>query len=121
LGLTSSRRLELIERNRILLAVKLFPWSLLWLNGAYYMARVGAGLVASSRGRGEIGRFPGWRGKCRAGMALVKGDLAALLLLPRMLAKRRKLEKLRKLSPRQVRQLILHYRISLRELTENAA
>jgi len=121
LGLTSSRRLELIERNRILLAVKLFPWSLLWLNGAYYMARVGAGLVASSRGRGEIGRFPGWRGKCRAGMALVKGDLAALLLLPRMLAKRRKLEKLRKLSPRQVRQLILRYRIPLRELTENAA
>jgi hypothetical protein len=33
LGITSSRRLELIERNRILLAVKLFPWSLLWLNG----------------------------------------------------------------------------------------
>jgi hypothetical protein len=54
-------------------------------------------------------------------MALVKGDLAALLLLPRMLAKRRKLEKLRKLSPRQVRQLILRYRIPLRELTENTA
>ena len=40
LGVRSSRRLELIERNRVLLAAKLFPWSLLWLNGAYYLARL---------------------------------------------------------------------------------
>src|SRR5580698_9662494 len=36
LGVRSGRRLELIERNRVLLAAKLFPWSLLWLNGVYY-------------------------------------------------------------------------------------
>jgi hypothetical protein len=40
LGVRSSRRLELIERNRVLLAVKLFPWSLLWLNGVYYAMRL---------------------------------------------------------------------------------
>ncbi len=72
------------------------------------------------RGKGEIGRFEGWRGKCRAAMALLKGDMAALLLLPRMLRKRREMEKIRKLSPRQVRELILRYRISLRRLTESA-
>jgi GT2 family glycosyltransferase len=121
LGITSSRRLELIERNRVLLAAKLFPWSLLWLNGPYYLARVAAGALAAARGRGEIGRFPNWRGKWRAALALMKGDLQALLLLPRMLGKRRHLRKFRKLSPRQVRALLLRHRIPLRSLTENSA
>lgn len=49
LGLLSPERLVLIERNRLLLAAKLFPWSLLWLNGAYYLARIGAGLWAAMR------------------------------------------------------------------------
>ena len=121
LGITSSRRLELIERNRVLLAAKLFPWSLLWLNGPYYLARVAAGAMAAARGRGEIGRFPNWREKCRAALALMKGDLQALLLLPRMLGKRRQVRKFRKLSPRQVRALLLRHRIPLRSLTENTA
>jgi len=121
LGITSSRRLELIERNRVLLAAKLFPWSLLWLNGPYYLARVAAGALAAARGRGEIGRFPNWREKCRAALALLKGDLQALLLLPRMLSKRRQVRKFRKLSPRQVRALLLRHRIPLRSLTENTA
>jgi GT2 family glycosyltransferase len=118
LGVRSTRRLELIERNRVLLAAKLFPWSLLWLNGPYYLMRLAAGLWAALRGRGEVGRYPGIRGKLRAAMALVKGDLEALTLVPRMLGKRRGLERIRKLSPREVRRLILDHRISLRELTE---
>jgi hypothetical protein len=121
LGITSSRRLELIERNRVLLAAKLFPWSLLWLNGPYYLTRVAAGALAAARGRGEIGRFPTWREKCRAALAMMKGDLQALLLVPRMLGKRRQVQKFRKLSPRQVRALLLRHRIPLRSLTENTA
>lgn len=120
LGLTSSRRLELIERNRVLLAAKLFPWSLLWLNGPYYLARIGAGVLAASLGKGEIGRFPGIRGKCRAAMALMKGDLEALRLLPRILRKRREIEKIRRLSPGEVRRLLLDNRIPLRTLMESA-
>ncbi len=121
LGITSSRRLELIERNRVLLAAKLFPWSLLWLNGPYYLARIAAGALAAARGTGEIGKFPSWRDKSRAAWALLKGDFAALLLLPKMLRKRRQVSKFRKLSPRQVRRLLLRHRIPLRSLTENAA
>ena len=121
LGVTSSRRVELIERNRVLLAVKLFPWSLLWLNGPYYLARVAAGMLAAARGRGEIGRFRTWREKLRAAMALLHGDLQALRLLPRMLRKRRELCRYRKLSPRQVKALLLRHRIPLRELTESTA
>jgi GT2 family glycosyltransferase len=121
LGVTSSHRLELIERNRVLLAAKLFPWSLLWLNGPYYLARIGAGILAATLGRGEIDRFPGFRGKCRAAMALLKGDLAAVRLLPRMVRKRREINKLRRLSPSQVRKLILRNRIPLRILMERAS
>ena len=120
LGVRSSRRLQLIERNRVLLAAKLFPWSLLWLNGAYYLIRVAASLRAAARNRGEVGQFQGTRGKMRAALALLTGDLQALTLLPRMLAKRRHVNQIRKLSPQEVKKLILKYRISLKELTEQA-
>jgi len=121
LGLGSARRLELIERNRLLLAAKLFPWSLLWLNGAYYLARIAAGAWAAARGRGETAHYPGLSGKLRAARALAKGDLEALAMLPRMLRKRREIRKIRKLTPRQVRQLLLRHRISLKELTQQVA
>ncbi len=120
LGLTSTRRLELIERNRVLLAVKLFPWSLLWLNVPFYVARLAAGAVAAVRGKGEISRYPGSKGKLRAAWALLKGDLAALRLIPRMLVKRRRLRTIRKLTPGQLRRLLLAYRIPLRALSEQA-
>ena len=120
LGVQSGRRLELIERNRVLLAVKLFPWSLLWLNAYYYLARIAAGMVAATRDRGEVRHFRGWRGKLALAAALIRGDLAALPLLPRMLRKRRELRRIRKLSPRQVRELILRYRVGLQVLMEQA-
>lgn len=120
LGLRSSRRLELIERNRVLLAVKLFPWSLLWLNGVYYAMRLGAGAWAAATGQGEVGKFPGFRGKLQAALALLRGDLAALPLIPRMLAKRRGIDRFRKLSPPEVRKLILEHRIPLKQLMRQA-
>ena len=57
LGKDSAWRLELIERNRLLLAFKLFPWSLLWLNPFYFAARVAAGVGASRRRRRRHGAF----------------------------------------------------------------
>jgi len=120
LGLRSSRRLELIERNRVLLAVKLFPWSLLWVNPVYYAMRLGAGLWAAVTGQGEVGKFPGLRGKLQAALALLKGDLAALRMIPRMLGKRRGIKRIRKLSPRDVRKLIMGHRIPLKQLMRQA-
>ena len=120
LGVRSERRLVLIERNRVLLAAKLFPWSLLWLNGAYYLTRLAAGLWAAATRRGEVALYPGVSGKLRVALSLLKGDLAALTLLPKMFAKRRSVNRIRKLSPREVRALILQHRIRLKELTEQA-
>jgi GT2 family glycosyltransferase len=118
LGVESARRIELIERNRVLLAAKLFPWSLLWLNGFYYAVRLAAGVRAALAGRGETARFVGVRGKLRLVAALARGDWQALLLLPRMLAKRRETRRYRRLTARQVRRLILENRPPLRALVE---
>jgi hypothetical protein len=117
LGLGSAHRLKLIERNRVLLAVKLFPASLLWLNPLYYAARVASGLWQTAQGRGEAALYPGMRGKLAIATALIRGDLEALLLAPRMWRKRRNIDRIRKLSPAQLRELILGNRISLRELS----
>lgn len=118
LGVESARRIELIERNRVLLAAKLFPWSLLWLNGFYYAGRLAAGVRAAVAGRGDVARFAGVRGKLRLAAALLRGDWQALLLLPRMLAKRREVERYRRLPPREVRRLILNNRPPLRAMVE---
>lgn len=120
LGLLSGRRVELIERNRILLVAKLFPWSMVWLSGVHYLIRVAAGAVAAARGKGETARFRGLRGKAVIAMALVKAHFSALRLLPRILRKRSSIRTFRKLSPSQVRSLLLRHRISLRAISEQA-
>lgn len=120
LGLLSSRRLELIERNRLLLAIKHFPASLLWLNGFFWAARLGAGFVAALRGRGEAARFAGSGGKLRVAAALLRGAAQGLALAPRTFRKRRDLRPIRRMSPKEVRQLLFANRISLKTLTEQA-
>jgi GT2 family glycosyltransferase len=120
LGLGSARRLTLIERNRVLLAVKLFPGSLLWANGAYLLARIVAGMWAALRKRGETRHYPGMAGKLTAGLALLRGTAAAIPLIPAMLRKRQAFRKKRRLTPQQMKKLLLANRIPLRELSEQA-
>jgi GT2 family glycosyltransferase len=116
LGQHSTRRLELIERNRVLLALKLFPWSLLVLNPFFFALRLAAGAVAAGRGSGDTAQFPGWRGKWAMVRALALGDLAALRLAPRMLRKRSEVRRIQKLPPADVRRLIMANRLTLKEV-----
>jgi hypothetical protein len=48
--------------------------------------------------------------------ALVRGDLEALRLAPRMLGKRAEIGRIRRLTPGEVRRLILAHRLSLKEV-----
>ena len=116
LGKGSAARLELIERNRLLLALKLFPWSLLWLNPVFFALRMAAGITMAGRGAGDTVHFPGVGGKWSMARALVRGDLQALRLAHRMLRKRAQVDSMRKLSPPEVRRLILAHRLPLREV-----
>jgi GT2 family glycosyltransferase len=117
LGKDSGRRIELIERNRVLLALKLFPWSLLALNPFYFAIRLAGGLAAASRGAGETAHFPGLRGKWIIARSLARGDWEALKMAPRMLRKRAEIARIRRLSGREVRRLLLAHRLALRETT----
>ncbi len=116
LGKDSVRRLELIERNRLLLALKLFPWSLLLLNPLFFTARLAVGALAACRGAGDTAYFPGLAGKWRLLRGLVAGQLQALRLAPRMLHKRAALRRIRRLTPAQVRRLIWNNRLRLKEV-----
>ena len=116
MGKDSAGRLALIERNRVLLALKLFPASLLWLNPFYYALRLAAGAALAGRGAGDTAHFPGTAGKIAMAGALLRGDCAALRLAPRMLRKRAEVDRLRKLSPGEVRRLIFRYRLAWRDV-----
>lgn len=116
LGKDSARRLELIERNRLLLALKLFPWSLLWLNPLFFAVRVAASLAKAGRGAGDTAHFPGVAGKLHMAGAILRGDAGALRLAPRMLRKRREIGRLRRLSPAQVRRLLMSHRLSVKDV-----
>jgi GT2 family glycosyltransferase len=120
LGIGSARRLTLIERNRVLLVWKLFPWNLLWASDAYHFARVAAGLWAAIRNRGELRRYPGAMGKLTVASAMLLGKWSALPMIPSMLRKRKAFRSKHRLTPRQIRGLLLHYRIKLMELSEQA-
>jgi GT2 family glycosyltransferase len=115
LGKQSLWRMELIERNRVLLAAKLFPWSLLWLNGVFYAIRLLAGAWATMTGQGEISNFPGWRKKLQVAMAMLRADCRAIGMLPRMLRKRKHI--LRRITTRQLRILLCNNSIPLRQLS----
>jgi len=120
LGVLNTRRLELIERNRILLVAKLFPWRLICLNGAFYLARLAAGIWAAILGQGEVSRFPGLRGKLLVLQALIRADLQALRLLPRMIAKRRKLNTIHRMTSMEITQLLWRHRITLKQLSQQS-
>ncbi len=120
LGLASARRLELIERNRILLVVKHFPAGMLTASFGYFVARMAAGVWASLRGKGETRRFPGASGKLFLAGCIVRANFEAVKMVPGMWRKRRVLQAARKLTSSQLRELLLRHRISLKALTEQA-
>lgn len=115
------RRVSLIERNRVLLALRHFPARLLWRNPFYYALRLASGLFAAARHEGEAALYPGLAGKLRIVLGLLRGDLEALAMTPRTLVKRWHHPAPRRLTPAAIAGLILHHRISLAELSTQAA
>ena len=121
LGRFSAERLVLIERNRVWLAAKLFPWPMLLLTPLYFALRAGAGAYGAAVGRGEAARFTGRRSVGLLIQCFVRANLAALAGLPRILAKRREVARIRRLSSAEVRALMRRFRIRLRDLALNAS
>ena len=112
----SERRVFLIERNRIWLALKLFPWRLLLLNPFYFGLRVAATAAAAVRGRGEATRMMAAIGPYRLLRCLVKGHLAGWAGAGAMLRKRRQVRSMCRLEPAEIVRFIHRSRVSAWDL-----
>src|SRR4029079_13607023 len=92
-GAYSPLKVMLVERNRVLLAVKNFPWPLLLQNPFWTFRRFYWNAYAAFRGKGSAGRFleaNGWR---QIIVNVVWSYFSALRLLPDALRKTRGIHK----------------------------
>jgi GT2 family glycosyltransferase len=121
MGKWSPERIRLIERNRVWLAVKHFPFWLLVLNPVFFLMRLVAGAWAGARGEGEAGQVQGIRAKIELVLVLLRADLEAIGGLGKMWAKRNAWRRKRKLSDREVVALLGRYQLSLSELSKKLA
>jgi len=120
LGVASVNRLTLIERNRILLVAKLFPWRAALLSPFYFLLRLAAGVGAAAQQQGETKHYPGVLGKARLVAGILRGNWQALWLLPRMIGKRKEIARFRKRSDAEIHALLKQHRIPLRQLNKQA-
>jgi len=94
-GAYSSLKAFYVERNRVWVLLKVFPWSLVLLSPAYTLARLALAAVGVVSGRGAASRLARDRGVAHLAVLTVKAYAAALRGLPRVLAERARLRPLR--------------------------
>ena len=115
-GAFSSFKLYLVERNHYWVAFKTYPltWVLALPVATLLRYLEQARVVLASRGTGQ--QFAVSGSKDAFLKALIKGIVDALKMLPKMRAKRKTFSAIRRLSDRELCQLLRTYRLSFREL-----
>src|SRR5439155_872755 len=99
-GAYSPLKVMLVERNRLLLAVKNFSLWLLLQNPYWTLRRFGWNAYALLRRRGSAARFVETNGWGRLVFNLAWSYLSAARLLPEALRRRRKIQRTKRLSDR---------------------
>lgn len=116
-GAYSPLKVMLVERNRVLLAVKNFPWPLLLQNPFWTLRRFWWNARALAQGKGSAARFVesnGWR---QTVFNLLWSYFSALKLLPHALRKRHSIQRTRRLTTRETLSLLRRFQIDIRDLT----
>jgi GT2 family glycosyltransferase len=121
LGKYNPERIALIERNRLWLVWKHFPWWLVLLNPVFFGLRTLGALFWSARGEGEATHFHGIRAKLELAGALLRANAKAWKGFPRMWSKRRSFRRVRRWNDWQMLLLLRKFQISLRELSRQKA
>ncbi len=116
-GAYSPLKIMLVERNRLLLAIKNFPLPLLLLNPYWSIRRYVWHAYAASKGQGAAGQFVTGQGWGKSLMVLGWAFLSAAKILPAALKKRWKIQRTKRLSNRMVTDLLRRFQIDLRQLT----
>lgn len=115
-GNYSPLKVMLVERNRLLLAIKNFPLPLL-LQNPYWMLRRFFWHASSARRRlGAAGRFVADQGWGRVLLNIAWSYASAIRLLPHALRRRRDIRRTRRLSDRELMELLRRFQIDVREL-----
>jgi GT2 family glycosyltransferase len=116
-GAYSPIKIMLVERNRLLLAVKNFPVSLLIQNPYWTIRRFVWNLYALLNKQGSASRFVEANGWTKLAINLLRSYLGALRLLPDAVRRRRRIQESRRLSNREVLDLLNRFQIDIRDLT----
>jgi GT2 family glycosyltransferase len=112
----SSFKAFLVERNRIWVAVKSFPVSLLILGIFYTMLRYFYQALGALTGKGAAGKFTKEVNKLDLIKILIKANISAFSGLPKMLKKRREIMKNKRISNRELYTLLKRFGISARKI-----
>ncbi len=115
-GPYSPLKVMLVERNRILLALKNFPLPILLQNPYWTLRRYGWHTYAAVTRTGAAGRFAGEHGGFRLLVNLLWSYASAARLLRRTLRSRRMIQRSRRLTTREVGELLRRFEIDVREL-----
>jgi GT2 family glycosyltransferase len=116
-GAYSSLKIMLVERNRLLLAIKNFPWPLLLSNPYWSVRRFAWHAYAASKRQGSAGQMVAAEGWGRSILTLGWAYLSALRVLPGALRKRGRIQRTKRLSDKEVMALLGRFQIDLRQLT----
>jgi GT2 family glycosyltransferase len=115
-GTYSPFKAYLVERNRIWVAIKSFPISLLIFGQFYTLWRYMLQAYGAFTGKGAAGRFTSDFSKTELIKILMKVYLSLWKQLPLMLRKRKAIQKKKRISNQEVFRLIRQFGISAREI-----
>lgn len=107
----------LIERNRIWVAVKTFPFSLLVMSPFFTALRFAYHAYGSLFMVGSSGQYAAECSRTQLALMILKAYWSGLKYFPEMWRSRRKIRRFARLTDRDFRALILRHRITLRALT----
>jgi len=115
-GRVSFFKAFLVERNRIWVALKNFPVSLILLGQFYTLWRYAFQAYGALMGKGTAGRFTSDFSKAELVKILVRAYFSAARKFPLMLRKRRMIQQKKRIANRKVYRLIREFGISAREI-----
>lgn len=105
-----------VERNRAWVVIKCFPLGLAAASLGYSVVRYAIQLYAAAAGRGGAGRLAAQQPPWDLGAIVLRAWVAALVRLPEMLRRRRRILRSRKISRREIARLLRMHRVALTEL-----
>ena len=105
-----------VERNRIWIAVKYFPPDLLFYSQLYTLQRYLFQAYGALTGKGASGAFAREHSRIELLLVLWRVYAAVIKGLPKMLAKRKEIQKRRLISSHDMKTLMTLYGISAREI-----